>query len=173
MPVHQRPYIFYHEQEILPKISLDDLKKSKGLNSLKPISQICYAASLNKILALGRLESSIEIFDIDFNLWNKITPKESIKMKKQFPILSFSFSEEYKCIGCIVKGIGIVFLDYYDRFESQKTIKNASGDKIHFFNTIKKWGVLDEDRLNIWNIRNEEIEMTIKFENGTKINCFC
>ena len=132
---------------------VDSVKKSKTLISSVAIKKLKFSPEMGYIFALGMLESSIEIYDKQLNFIRKVTPHECKEMKKNLPILSFFFSEQNKCLGCIVKDIGLVFWDQYDDYGSQKTIKVGNKTNIFYSKTQGKWLTIEGNTINIWNIK--------------------
>lgn len=76
-----------------PKITKDKTKKDKKLDEKKPLAKFIYSPSLNSIITLGRLSSSITLYDPrDLHVQHKIVPSTCKIMAKDVAILSIAFS---------------------------------------------------------------------------------
>lgn len=75
-----------------PKITKDKNKKDKKLDEKKPVSKFIYSPSLNLIIILGRLSSSITLYDPkDLKIKHKIIPSTCKLMSKDVAILSIAY----------------------------------------------------------------------------------
>ena len=93
-----------------PKITKNKNKKDKKLDEKKPVAKFIYSRTLNAVIALGRLSSSISLYDPqELKVKDKITPSACKIMSKDVAILSIAFCERNQRIGCIINNIGITF----------------------------------------------------------------
>lgn len=100
-----------------PKITKDKKKKDKKLDEKKPVAKFIYSQSLKSIITLGRLSSSITLYDPkDLHVQHKILPSTCRLMSKDVAILSLAFCEKDQRIGCIINNIGVTFWEASDNF---------------------------------------------------------
>ena len=75
-----------------PKITKDKNKKDKKLDEKKPLAKFIFSRSLGSIITLGRLSSSVSLYNPDtLNLQNKIIPNACKLMAKDVAILSMAY----------------------------------------------------------------------------------
>ena len=75
-----------------PKITKDKNKKDKKMDEKKSLAKFIFSGSLNGIITLGRLSSSIVLYDPkQLKLKQKILPSACKLMSKDVAILSVAY----------------------------------------------------------------------------------
>lgn len=165
-----------------PKITKDKNKKDKKLDEKKPLSKFIYSKSLNVLIALGRLSSSISLYNpITLQLQHKIIPSACKLMAKDVAILSMAFCEREKRIGCIINNIGVTFWEASDGYATEKILglnkpdydPKACGDKIYYLSFHQQWVTTDQDTIYFWDLKEEVPTRLIKRPNTRSVNDIC
>jgi hypothetical protein len=64
------------------------------------------------------------------------------------------FDEANQRIGVIINGMGLVFWEASDNYETQKTISKYFGEKIFYLRLFKEWVTTDKNTVYFWDLSN-------------------
>ena len=95
--------------EELPKICKDMPKKNKKLDEKKGVAKMFFSATEQRIIALGTLSSSIQLYDKNLKHTNEVRPRECRQMEKEVGILSMSYRQKHHRIGAILTSGMLIF----------------------------------------------------------------
>jgi hypothetical protein len=71
------------------------------------------------------------------------------------------FDEANQRIGVIINGMGLVFWEASDNYETQKTINKYFGEKIFYLRLFKEWVTTDKNTVYFWDLSNESVSKKI------------
>jgi hypothetical protein len=71
------------------------------------------------------------------------------------------FDEANQRIGVIINGMGLVFWEASDNYETQKTINKYFGEKIFYLRLFKEWVTTDKNTVYFWDLSSESVSKKI------------